>query len=165
MTPKGHAEFPQWQARDDVREQVASLRLKSAGQAVQEPLPQNNAVMLAPAPSELTSYPAILTKPYTTMTGVPGATLKSLSLGANSTVSLTGVRVLGAVSLAAGAILLATGCRFDAPVQMANGAKATFTSSFLNGVTNAGAPANAYILGCHRGSGANTNVTVIAEIL
>jgi len=165
IAPKGEHSFPQWQARDDVREKVDSLRIKSAGQAVTGPLPQNNSVLLAPAASELTSYPAILTKPYTTITGVPGATLKSLTLSANSTATLTGVRVLGAVSLAAGAVLLATGCRFDEQVQMASGAKATFTNCFLNGVNNAGVPANAYILGGQRVSGSNTNVTVIAEIL
>lgn len=120
----------------------------------------------------ITSLPGGSISAVTVQRDVRGVVLTGLEIGTlsiqtNATVVLHGCRLTGVISVANMATLILQGCSMASPVTLVAGAKAQVVASAFVGtssILNAGAPGNAYVLGCSRQSGvAHTNTTIIAE--
>lgn len=147
---------------DTVKNLLTKFNLRTASDVSSLPKETNNAIFLT---AENHSFPP--EKPLTRIDGMPGCNNSKNPVTFVETTSVFGVDFTGSVSLSASSSVIFNNCRFAGTVAMTSGARAHFIGCvFYSGgnVNNAGAVANAYIIGCVRKSGvANTNVTVISE--
>ena len=150
--------------RDGVRNIAQLIYITSPGTPIKETKRFDNTFHLAPGDH----MGAVLEKENTKIVGIPGARFsKTLAIDAQATAQITNMRFEKNVELGSRATGIFTDCIFEKLVNMTNGSFAHYIGCvFLRegAVNNAGAGANAYIIGCSRTSGvAHTNVTTIAE--
>ena len=149
---------------DTTRSIAQELAVTPAGTVIRENKLQNNVFHLGPGNHLKTT----ISKQGTVIKGIIGAYFSGLlTVNEDASLNASGIRFDKGATIKGTSTVIFTDCVFEAPVSMENGAKAHFIGcQFIDegNVNNAGAAANAYIIGCSRTSGvANVNVTVIAE--
>lgn len=148
--------------RDEVYRIIRSLNIKMHSDIYQTPKDTDNVALFTGG-----YHKAFVAKAEDVISGVPG-TIVDVPVSIDVVTQISNIHFTSTMAVTATGAVVFNNCSFDGVVSIASGGRGHFIGCTFRDkgvVSNTGAPANVYIIGCVRTTTAHTLVTVIAEVI